>query len=113
MAVFDGAPETHFPDGSSYRGVQVFYARKGSNADERIKEIVESRRDRRTLVVVTSDGALAQYVRSCGCPVTRAGNFRKSLDRFMADQKAVDDSSKRDDDDLDKWMRYFGVDDSD
>src|SRR4051794_18717542 len=31
--VFDGAPEQHFPDGASYRGVRVFYAERGSNAD--------------------------------------------------------------------------------
>src|SRR3712207_6108022 len=66
VAVFDGAPEEFFKDGSSYKGVRVFYARRGSNADERIKEIVEASRERHTLIVVTSDRALAAYVQRCG-----------------------------------------------
>ena len=51
--VFDGAPEEHFPDGSKFMGVGVFYAERGSNADERIKSLVEASRERRTLKVVT------------------------------------------------------------
>src|SRR5438874_13716599 len=54
-AVFDEAPDEFFPDGSSFMGVRVFYAARGSNADERIKQLVESARVRRTLKVVTSD----------------------------------------------------------
>ena len=46
--VFDGAPDEHFADASSYRGVRVFYAARGSNADERIKALVEASRERRT-----------------------------------------------------------------
>ncbi|MGH9945545.1 MAG: NYN domain-containing protein, partial [Pyrinomonadaceae bacterium] len=79
--VFDGAPDESFPDGASYRGrVRVFYAARGSNADERIKRIVEASRERQTLVVVTSDRALAEYVRRCGAQTQRAGDFRRRLD---------------------------------
>ncbi|MGH9901232.1 MAG: NYN domain-containing protein, partial [Pyrinomonadaceae bacterium] len=78
--VFDGAPEEHFPDGASYMGVGVFYAARGSDADERIKRMVEESRERRTLVVVTSDRALADYVRRCGARTVRAGDFRRRLD---------------------------------
>src|SRR5215212_5031326 len=53
--VFDGAPEQHFADGASYKGVRVFYAERNSNADERIKQMVEKARERHTLIVVTSD----------------------------------------------------------
>src|SRR5436190_1548171 len=65
-AVFDGAPEAHFPDGSSFRGVKVFYARAGSDADARIVELVEGERNRKSLTVVTSDTALIARVRVCG-----------------------------------------------
>src|SRR4051812_11710351 len=78
--VFDGAPDEFFPDGSSFMGVRVFYAERGSNADERIKKLVEASRERRTLKVVTSDRALADYVRRCGVEVIRSGEFRKRLD---------------------------------
>src|SRR3989440_9552578 len=86
-AVFDGAPDEFFPDGSEFMGVRVFYAARGSNADERIKELVESSRERRTLKVVTSDRALAEYVRRCGVEVIRSGEFRRRLDAEVAASK--------------------------
>ena len=106
--VFDGAPDDAFPDGSHFMGVQVFYAERGSNADERIKRLVEGSRERRTLKVVTSDRQLADYVRRCGATVIRSGEFRRRLDEICAKDRAVDTTS-RDDSSLDEWMHYFGV----
>ena len=109
--VFDGAPDEHFADGSSYKGVRVYYAARGSDADERIKALVEESRERRTLVVVTSDRALAEYVRRCGAQVLRAGEFRRRMEAAEAERAAgraavdappIEESSER-------WMRYFGV----
>ena len=108
--VFDGAPEKHFADGASYKGIRVFYAERGSNADERIKQLVEQSRERRTLLVVTSDRALADYVRRCGAQVIRSGEFRKRME-----EAATADNSRQEADDpsvngeLNEWMRYFGV----
>lgn len=112
MVVFDGAPEDHFPDGASYRGVRVFYAERGSNADERIKQMVEASRERRTLLVVTSDKALADYVRRCGAQIIRAGDFRRRLGEAEAESQSA--SRQKSDSsipaaDMDQWMRYFGV----
>ncbi len=103
--VFDGAPDKSFPDGSSYCGVQIFYARHKSDADNRIIEMVEAEKNRKGMIVVTSDGALASYVRLCGVAVMRSGEFRRMLDG----------ASKEPNDppievgDLDGWFRYFGV----
>ena len=111
MVVFDGAPDRFFCDGASYKGVRVFYAERGSNADERIKQLVESSRERRTLVVVTSDRALAAYVRSCGAQVMRSGELRRRLDK-AADEQAgskFEDGETIEDAELPGWMRYFGV----
>jgi predicted RNA-binding protein with PIN domain len=108
--VFDGAPEKHFADGASYRGVRVFYAERGSNADERIKGFVEEARERRTLFVVTSDRALADYVRRCGAQVIRSGEFRQRIDEIAtaaaSQQDSIEPSAKEG---LGEWMRYFGV----
>jgi predicted RNA-binding protein with PIN domain len=111
--VFDGAPEQHFADGASYQGVRIFYSERGSNADERIKQMVEEARERRTLIVVTSDRALGDYVRRCGAQVLRSGEFRKKMDEATADTTA--DTSHQDAKELSargeltEWMRYFGV----
>jgi len=104
--VFDGAPDDFFPDGSSFMGVRVFYAARGSDADARIKQLVESSRERRTLKVVTSDRALADYVRRCGAQVVRAGEFRRRLDAPAATPDAEPHVKESE---LGDWMYYFGV----
>ncbi|HEX7175392.1 MAG TPA: NYN domain-containing protein [Pyrinomonadaceae bacterium] len=109
--VFDGAPDEHFPDGSDFMGVRVFYAERGRTADDRIKSMVDAARERRTLLVVTSDRQLADYVRRSGVRVQRSGEFRKRLD---ATQRREDAPEKADEpppshDELLREMRYFGV----
>ena len=110
--VFDGAPDEHFPDGSDFMGVRVFYAERGRTADDRIKSLVDDERQRRTLLVVTSDRQLADYVRRSGVRVESSGAFRRRLD-------ATPPRPERDPDkgdapppshaDLLREMRYFGV----
>ena len=109
--VFDGAPDEHVPDGSDFMGVRVFYAERGSNADERIKSMVDAARERRTLLVVTSDRRLADYVRRSGVRVERSGEFRKRLDaaRRRDDAPAHGDEPAPSHDELLREMRYFGV----
>ena len=110
--VFDGAPEQHFADGAKYRGVRVFYAERGSNADERIKRFVEEARERRTLLVVTSDRQLADYVRRCGAQVIRSGDFRRRMEESLAEAGHAPDAEDHKgvaDEELGGWMRYFGV----
>ena len=112
--VFDGAPEPHFADGSSYRGVRVFYSERGSNADERIKRIVDSAQERRTLLVVTSDRELGSYVRRCGVQVVRSGDFRKRMEEAAAaDRPSIENEAGVNQQEMPDWMRYFGVDASD
>ena len=112
--VFDGAPDPQFPDGSSYRGVRIFYARLGSDADSRVVEMVEAERNKKSLVVVTSDRKSTSRVRASGARVMRSGEFRRMLDEIAenaTDQEA--DTPKIKDDEMSEWLRYFGVEESD
>lgn len=112
MVVFDGAPEQHFADGASYKGVRLFYSLRGSNADERIKQMVEEARERSTLLVVTSDRALADYVRRCGARVIRSGEFRKKIEEAATAAAATTHGDAEEPSvggELNQWMRYFGV----
>lgn len=109
--VFDGVPEINIADGSSYRGVKVFYARAGSDADRRILELVEQERNRKALTVVTSDLQLLNQVRAYGVRVVRSGEFRQRLAQLPTDPVAQELRVRREE--LAEWMRYFGVDDSD
>jgi predicted RNA-binding protein with PIN domain len=109
--VFDGAPDPEFPDGSSYRGVRIFYSRLGSDADARIIEMVEAERNKKNLLVVTSDGKLASRIRATGVRVVRSGEFRRMLDEIAP--AAPDQEPDIKDDDINEWLRYFGVEESD
>ena len=112
--VFDGAPDEFFPDGSYFMGVRVFYAERGRDADARIKQLVESSRERRTLKVVTSDRALADYVRRCGAEVVRSGDFRRRLEALPDnDDREGDIRGGVNESELDGWMYYFGADPED
>ena len=108
--VFDGAPDDFFPDGSDFMGVRVFYAERGRDADARIKQLVEASRERRTLKVVTSDRALADYVRRCGVEVIRSGEFRARLDAAAGAQESEPEARAGvKESELEEWMYYFGV----
>lgn len=109
--VFDGAPEKNFPDNSTFKGVKVYYHEFGSNADERIKQLVESSKERKTLFVVTDDRALASYVRRCGAKVLSCNEFRGRATASKPASETKPETIKSDE--LAAWMRYFGVDESD
>lgn len=113
-AVFDGAPDEFFPDGSYFMGVRVFYAERGADADARIKQLVEASRERRTLKVVTSDRALADYVRRCGVEVIRSGDMRRRLDALSENEQPRPDARAGvKESELGEWMYYFGADPED
>lgn len=113
--VFDGAPDNFFPDSSTFKGVKIHYARQNSNADERIKHLVESSKERKTLTVITSDRALSDYCRRCGARVVRSGEFRQMIDEARLTKVNNEQSAHEGvkENELASWMRYFGVDESD
>ncbi|HEX8183830.1 MAG TPA: NYN domain-containing protein [Blastocatellia bacterium] len=111
--VFDGEPGMGAPDGSAFRGVKVFYADRGSDADTRIERLVESSLNRRGITVVTSDRRLASSVRSSGATVIRSGEFRKQVEHAIASASEEENGKQEQVDDVDVWLRYFGATDED
>ena len=105
--VFDGAPDRDAPEGSAFRGVKILYAQKGSDADSRIEQLVESLPDPRGLTVVTSDRRLAFAVRTCGARTVRSGEFRQEVERVLS-SKQTEDGEDYELDDVNGWLRYFG-----
>lgn len=106
--VFDGEPDRLMPEASAHRGVKIFYAEKGSDADTRIERIVESSPDPRGLTIVTSDRHLAFVVRSRGAAVIRSGEFRKQIEQAVASKPSPEDGEQHEVDDVNAWLRYFG-----
>lgn len=106
--VFDGEPDDRHPEASAHRGVKVFYAERGSNADRRIEKLVESSTDRRGITVVTSDRHLATIVRARGALVMKSGEFRRLVESATLSRTRLEDGEQVEPGDLKEWLRYFG-----
>ncbi|HAM00736.1 MAG TPA: RNA-binding protein [Acidimicrobiaceae bacterium] len=80
--VFDGRPDAGELDEAAGSGVMVRFAPGGPNAaDDVIASYVGDDPEPSSLVVVTSDGALAGKVRALGAAVMGSNTFRQRLDR--------------------------------
>lgn len=104
-AVFDGTPDREFPEGCVYKSVRVHYARTGSDADTRIREMVEQAGSKRDIVVVSSDKPLTSRVKQMGAQVISSGNFRRMLQEAASlepekpgDQETID---------VNEWLKIF------
>ena len=78
---------------------------------DRIIEMVEAERNKKNLIVVTSDRKLADRVRVCGVRVMRSGEFRRMLEDARGG--ATPSESQVKDEEAGEWLRYFGVDEAD
>jgi predicted RNA-binding protein with PIN domain len=105
--VFDGAPDEEFPEGRKFKGVHILYARPGSDADSRIKELVKKASYKRDLVAVTSDRALASFVQHQGARVMSSGEFRRLLEECLKQVGSMDKSGQGDRVDIEEWLEFF------
>jgi len=94
--VFDPGPDSDpasFDYGRFREGrLEVIYAQAWRKADDVIREIVGEVKDRRSLIVVTSDGALAQFTRQCGVRVRSSAEFEREMRQTLS--RASDDDEK-------------------
>lgn len=109
QVVFDGAPDKHHPEGSSYHGVKISYSAKGKDADSKIRKIVEASPTPKNLVIVTSDNSLASYARVCQAQHLRAVEFLN----LLSEAKQAHNAQQKDEKpvvkgELNEWLRYFG-----
>ena len=105
--VFDGAPDDEFPEGCKFKSVRTLYARSGSDADSRIKELMRKSSYKRDLILVSSDRALASLARGQVGEVISAGAFRKMLDDAVRTAKAAGKSGQGEPIDVDEWLEFF------
>ncbi len=107
--VFDPGPQAVSPAlqrRSRHGYVEVIYADPGQKADDVIRSIVGATRDRQGLLVVTSDGALANFTRQCGVRVISAGQFAKAL-IGDAPRRPSDEKPTSSQDDVAAWLAIF------
>jgi predicted RNA-binding protein with PIN domain len=105
--VFDGRPDDEFQEGTTYKSVRILYARSGSDADSRIKEIVRGASYVRDLTVVTSDRSLGSYVHQRGAKWVRSGAFRSILEQALVQKDAAESVGEATGTDVEEWIEYF------
>lgn len=107
QVVFDGAPERDFPEGSAYKGVKIAYSKNNSDAETRIKEMVEKSRHPRELTIVTSDRALAGYARSCSAKHLSVNEFLDQMEIVREQSKSYNLDKPTEDGEVAEWLQYF------
>jgi predicted RNA-binding protein with PIN domain len=104
--VFDGVPDDEFPEGRKFKSVNVLYARPGSDADSRIKDLVRKSSNKRDMIVISSDRDLAAHAKNQGAKVISAGQFRALLEE--ATEKAIpSDKAGVGPVDVEEWLDFF------
>lgn len=77
--VFGGRPLREADDGTTYSGVQVFYAESPAEVRERISKVLSSA-GRSSAVLVTSDSALESEMTDRGYVCMKASTLRKAME---------------------------------
>jgi predicted RNA-binding protein with PIN domain len=98
---FDGFPG----ESIKVQNIRIIYSGKRT-ADDEIKSQIEQEKNRRNLIVVSSDHNLIEFARVCGCD-------RKSCEDFAGEilNRSSDDEEKKKIDEMnnDEFKRLFNV----
>lgn len=58
--------------------IKIIYS-EGASADEKIKKEIESLRNKRNIVVVSSDNNIKEFAKVCGCEIISSEAFQKDI----------------------------------
>jgi predicted RNA-binding protein with PIN domain len=107
QVVFDGIPDEEFPEGTKCKSVRVLYARLGSDADTRIKEMISRSSYKRDMVVVSSDKELVSFANRHGAKVMASGKFRKLLEDAGTARLSKEKAGTGEPINVDEWLEFF------
>lgn len=105
--VFDGVPDEEFPEGRRFRSVLISYAKSGSDADSRIKDVIRKSSYKRDLLVVSSDRSLGAFAKSYGAKVISSGEFRKELEETWAAEAPTLKTQPERLINVEEWIEFF------
>ena len=112
VVVFDGKPLRDGRPAQELGPVSVRVPPPDHDADSVIRGLVDSAREPRDLIVVTSDKALYSYARTRGARILRAHEWN-ALERAPTKRPAsgpapatTDEKPEREDD-IEGWLRHF------
>ncbi|MDQ7783008.1 MAG: NYN domain-containing protein [Desulfomonilaceae bacterium] len=107
QVVFDGVPDEEFPEGTKYRSVHILYARHGSDADSRIKEMIGKSSYKRDIIMVSSDRELVSFANRHGTRVMTSGRFRKMLEEAKTTSRSKSEADLGEHVNIEEWLEYF------
>ncbi len=109
VLVFDGRKGKYEPAPNPPRGISLLFSCYPESADTLIKKLVEKEKQpARHVTVVTSDRAIAAYVKSCGCTHCSTEEFRGKMavaSTHAAEEQKRSSLSRAE---LDEWLNLFG-----
>lgn len=105
--VFDGAQDPDFPEGVRIKSVHVSYAKSGSDADHRIKDIVRRSTSPRDITVVSSDRDLVSSVAARGAKIVSSRDFRNQLQTAREKLRLTEKINLSQKIDVEEWMEFF------
>lgn len=103
--VFDGVAGV-VDKTSNKRGVKIAFSRPPQNADQVIKNKVETLKKSKTITVVTSDREIVNYVKGRRVETVGSKTFLDRMEQELARRGA--DKEKPGKIDVKEWMEYFG-----
>ncbi len=107
--VFDAGPRGG-PSAASGRrqaGIRVLYARPGQQADDVICRLVRQARDRRGLIVVSSDRAVQAEARHLGATVVSSQEFARRLAPPPSPQPPMEKEQPPSPSEVEAWLSIF------
>ena len=87
---------------------KIIYS-NNQTADDKIKNQIEQTKNRKNLIVVSSDNNIREFARVCSCNVLKSEDFGKNISHSSTDneQKKIDDMKNN----VEEFKRLFGVGD--
>lgn len=104
--VFDGSAPNTAQKQSSHAPVHVIFS-FSVTADEKIKAMIEHSKNRRQLVIISSDQEILRFARVCSCKTHTSNHFANLLSETqdIITEKSDAPLSKEQ---IDEWLKIFG-----
>ncbi len=112
IVVYDGPPPGGVRSTTNIGGLRIIYAGPESDADSRIRKILEQAAEPSSFVVVSSDKQVYSHARWRGAKAMRVMPFFSDLQQTLErDGRQAAEFDALNDDEVDEWIRYLGLED--
>ncbi len=109
IVVFDGAYLGPGVDKKrTYGRITILYSSGGLSADEEIAKLIRADKQKKQLLVVTSDYEVQNYAKSMGAQVTRSEEFERDIERVFAQNRSREKRNRPlSNKEVQKWLEIF------